>query len=232
MVAAVLLLPLAIALAVASTLPSPTPADAYRAVVVRPVGDGLDVSVTEPDAHERLLRHLTGDSLGLGPDFKLDAGHFNASGWLEVYATSPLTQDYHAARTAFVDLADPARPPVVLPSNGFLGVRWGPDGRAALVCGPAPDCATVPDGEGNIAPAPVRVLDLETGSETIVDWSDAVRREPRADTGRRTAPASWPVTPAGGACSRSMADRRCTGPLPSSRAASAWSRHRSAPRMS
>lgn len=164
--AALLLLPLAIALGAAALLRSEAAKGAV-AVVARSVGSSLDVVLVDPEGRERVLRHLTGERLGLGPDRVFEGASLGPNGWLVLYVDSSLVKDYRTSLTVFVDLADPDREPIVLPSNGFIGPRWGPDGEAALVCGPAPDCGRVPDPDGG--PSNVtRVLDLEAGTETIV----------------------------------------------------------------
>ena len=142
---------------------SPAAVPVEGSVVIRPADGAIDAILASADGDERILRHVTADDLGLGPEYRLElSGHVSPSGWLEV---NGIGQPW---RTAFVDLADPARPPIVVPGNGFVGVRWGPDGRAALVCGRAPDCGQVTAAAADRPSVAVRVLDLETGSETIV----------------------------------------------------------------
>jgi hypothetical protein len=163
-IAAVLLLPLALALGLAGAalLRPAQAADDIRAVVARKVGDGLDIILARPDGQERVLRHLTGESLGLGPGYTFEeGGSLGPDGWLTVFIDMAGKQDYHFSKTAFVSLTDPATAPVIVASNGFVGPRWGPGGEAALVCGP--DCGS-PSGMSDR----VRVLDLDQGTESFV----------------------------------------------------------------
>ena len=167
--AAVLIVPVALAVA-GATLVRPAPDDDVRAVVVRQAGDALDVVLARPDGEERLLRRLTGENLGLGPGYVFqDAGSLGPDGWLAVFADSKESPDSRASRTVFLDLSDPANPPVILPSNGFVGPRWGPDGQAALVCGPDCDAKEDPTHVDELPTThSVRILDLDAGTESIV----------------------------------------------------------------
>src|SRR5207342_3202382 len=86
MVAAVLLVPMALALGLAGAQhSSPAPAGDFSAVVARPAGSAVDVVLVDVDGRERLLRQLTPEDLGLGPDHTFESGgNVSPSGWLEV----------------------------------------------------------------------------------------------------------------------------------------------------
>jgi hypothetical protein len=175
-IAALLLLGLAIALAAAANVLRTATPDAYRAVVTRPVDGGLEVVLADADGHERVLRHLTPEGLGLEPSYVLDgAGTVSQRGWLEIFAYVSHPADSNGITrsgvSVLVDLADTAKASIIVPGNGFTGGRWGPDGQYALYCGYPPDCGQVPLGEPNIGSAhAARVLDPEKGasSEIIV----------------------------------------------------------------
>ena len=81
--------------------------------------------------------------------------------------------------TILVDLADPARAPIIVPGNGFMSGRWGPDGRWAHFCGADCDQAAVvytqatddpgfPRTSTTMDRGQVRVLDLDNGVSSVV----------------------------------------------------------------
>jgi hypothetical protein len=185
-------------------------ADEARAVVVRRAGDALDVVLIDASGSERRLRRLTAEGLGLGPDHPLEqGGSLTDEGWLQVHALTPgatraSPRQYLAV---LVDLADPARPPVVVPGNGFTGGRWGPSGQYALYCGDPPDCGQAEVAEPNIGSArAARVLIPADGpgSERIVEGVQLHGGVPEiiwaADGSGFLAggPGAWGVTPLDG----------------------------------
>ena len=90
-------------------------------------------------------------------------GSVSQHGWLELWAAPPdspaRTVLARYGLTVLVDLADPGGAPLVVPSNGFMGGRFGHDGR----------WAHYREGQGAGGGA-VSVFDPElgTGSEIIV----------------------------------------------------------------
>ncbi|MCY7417809.1 MAG: hypothetical protein LH650_04805 [Chloroflexi bacterium] len=159
----------AIVLAAASALGTPAlaqssvalrsaPTDTYRAVVVRPTADGLDVVVVDTNGAERPVRHLTPESLGLEPGSVLErGGSVSDRGWQVVYAVKPpgSTRTRYGV-TVLLDLADPSRSPMIIPNDGFSGVRWVPDGQFAMhMLGPQ-------------SPGTVLVIDPEQGPSSAV----------------------------------------------------------------
>jgi hypothetical protein len=79
--------------------------------------------------------------------------------WIKAWRQLPSLREPETLRPWLIAIAA---------KDGYVGPRWGPDGRAALVCGPAPDCGKVPGAEDTLRGAVVRVLDPETRAETIV----------------------------------------------------------------
>jgi hypothetical protein len=168
---------------------------AFRAVVVRPVDDGVDVVLAGADGRERLLRHVTPADLGIDPRYTLGpaGGGVSPQGWLELWADDGGPDQpglAHFGLGILVDLADPARAPIVVLGNGFMSGRWGPDGLWAHYCAglqppsmghPSnesdetvglPDCGMPQGTEVGIGGSAVRVLrpDLGVSSEIIVPY--------------------------------------------------------------
>jgi hypothetical protein len=176
LLAAVLLLPLTLAIAlVGAAIVRTTPSDDVLAVVLRETGDGLDVVLVRPDGQERALRHVTRESLGLGPEYALGGASLGSDGWLAVGVERPLEDDPFGRTVSYddvlVDLAEPAAVPFVVHANGFTGPRWGPNGEFAIYCDYPPDCGTPIVPEPNIGSArSARLIDPDEGpsSERIV----------------------------------------------------------------
>ncbi len=173
--AALLLVGLAVALAAATLLRTPNPSDAYRAVVIRAVDRGVEVVVAAADGTERALRHVTPATLDIDPRYVLDAsGSVDPRGWLELRANGSGDDRTGLARwgvIALVDLADPARKPLVLPAPGFTNGDWGPDGRYALFCTDSAEpsnCGQPLGSQPHQDMGAVRVLDLDAGGDSEI----------------------------------------------------------------
>jgi hypothetical protein len=162
--AALVLLALALALGVAAAiLLRTTQPDAYRAVVLRQDGAAVTVLLVDADGHERILRRLTPERLGIEPGSTLDAyGTVGEQGWLEIGTSSRDALGSPPSRYGFsilVDLADPAAAPIIVPSNGFMSGRWGPRGLWAHY------------DEGNISGGSVHVFDPDRGADSAITVS-------------------------------------------------------------
>ena len=161
--AALLVLALTFVLAAAGRQQHPR-LQGNQAVVLRPTAGGVDVVLADATGRERLLRQVTPGGLGIDPRYVLGAAILGQSvsqqGWLELRAAVPEGDRAGLAPyglEVLVDLADPARAPIVVLGNGFMSGQWGPDGSWAYYCaamfgprlggtaGPVTDPAGLPD---------------------------------------------------------------------------------------
>ena len=173
--AVLLLLTAGLALGAAVLLRTPNPSDAYRAVVTRQVGSGLDVVIADANGNERVLRHLTPESLGLDPRYTIAharAGQrLSQPGWLELKAdgsgAGPNRTRAMGSRGPCRSRAIPSRAPIVQPSSEFTTGEWGPDGRYALFCSAStepPNCGQSRGMQAQKYLGAVVVLDPDRGA--------------------------------------------------------------------
>ena len=160
-----MLLVMLVLLATGNAPPPPARADTFRAVLIRPSGDGgaeayqwpaMDIVLADADGHEHVVRRITARDLAHdAPAIQL-GGTVSEDGWLFLWPSGRIAQPDIGAGfvTVLFDLKDPARPPMLIPSNGAMGPRFGPDGLVAIPCGAAPRC----DSPGS---RQVRVMDLD-----------------------------------------------------------------------
>jgi hypothetical protein len=125
---------------------------------MRYAGRTQDVVLADGSGHERTLRRLTPETVGLEPGYGLErGGDVSEQGWLALYAARD-QQPF----SVLVDLADPARAPIIMVGNGYTGVRWGPFGEVALYCGTR-DCNPGRVARVVGATGAVQVIDPEQG---------------------------------------------------------------------
>ena len=134
------------------------PRSGYDGLIVRPVSDApladLEVIVVQADGAERVVRRLTSSDL---PDAWSFTGGAKASddGWIAMLTSGPPDPQgqgaYPLSAYALFDLADPARPPLMVPTT-HTGA-WGRDHQFAT---------TVSNIEV------IEVVDAETGARTKV----------------------------------------------------------------
>jgi hypothetical protein len=162
-----------------SGAPSPVPPDSHAAILIRPPDDATDdvrfdgdpdprsveIVLARADGRSEVVRSIK--TTDIAPDatgIQL-AGAVSADGWLFLYPSRRvvLPSGVTGFVTALFDLRDPDRPAAVIPSNGAMGPRFGPDGLVAFPCGAPPRC----DGFGSHQ---VLVMDLDepdAGARTI-----------------------------------------------------------------